>query len=201
YAQNFQHQIAQIFVKYPNIKTKSESYLELRNKYKNDTFSNNKNFSNNKLKDVNDKFYGVIKELEDEEIPKFIVICSYQDIIVFYNSLINDVQNDKFFNFKGLTEYQFISDQKQKFEKLFQSVSLNLLDNVSNYIENVRNKYKSDLYLLSRCELDKFKEVTEKHKDILDKLDNETEESFKEVSKYQDYIYICQIHMAQLNNE
>ncbi|CAG8798228.1 4692_t:CDS:1, partial [Cetraspora pellucida] len=62
-----------------------------------------------------------------------------------------EVQNDKNFKFKGLNEYEFISKKKQEFDGLFESTHSKLPDEISNYIHNLRNQYKSALYLNSIC--------------------------------------------------
>ncbi|CAG8458350.1 26037_t:CDS:2 [Gigaspora margarita] len=169
---SFQTRSTLMLNNYPNIKAQSESYLAQREKYKKITFSNDEDSTNEELLEINKLFYKTIKKLNEEEIPKFIIITSYQDIIAFYYSMINVVQKDQYFKFKGKNEYNFISDQKNIFQDKFESVCKNLPKN-----------------------------VIEKYKNILSALDNEKLGVFINASKYQDIIYICDRHLAQLNNE
>ncbi|CAG8826085.1 9138_t:CDS:1, partial [Racocetra persica] len=125
-----------------------KTYFDARKNYREKLFRNKYDGS---LGDILGEFNNLMNSLSDNELQQFILFNSKQDIIVFCEFMIEEINI--------LSKNDLSINKKENYGDLLEETSLVLSENVNRYIDKDRFQYKKKLYHGLHCDIDNFKEI------------------------------------------
>jgi hypothetical protein len=171
------------------------SYLNARQEYKEKTF--NKGTSEISLSVIIEEFNRLINILKNEDLERFILNTAVQDIIVFNQLMINEIQNLP--KEKPVSVKTFLSNKIGEYQVLVNNNYVKLPENIKIYITKSRFKYKESLYVHSKVSVNEFYEINNTYNSLVSSLDEDTKNCFVNTLKYQDFIAICNFILEEFN--
>lgn len=170
-----------------------KSYLDNRQKYKKETFNRKPVTS---LSNLYEEFNKLVNSLVDEDLNQFICFTGIQDIIIFDQFMIDQIEE---LTADNKTAVQvFVKVRQSKYSYLFKDNCSILPDHVKVYIKD-RYNYKSDLYLRSKVSNGTFHSINSTYGRLISSLDDKLRKCFVDALMYQDFDLICESILNEFN--
>src|SRR5690242_7093975 len=167
-----------------NVPVEWKTYFDARKTYRETLFRNKYDGS---LGNILEEFNNLVNSLPDNELQQFILFTSKQDIVVFYEFMIEEI--------KTLSENDLSINRKEYYGDLLDETSLVLSENVNRYISKDRFQYKKKLYHELHCDVDNFKEINNTYNSFIGNLDEDSKKIFVNALMYQDLYLLCDLYL------